>query len=1268
MKKRLLTALLSTVCALTLLISMGASVLAESGVGFPWTEEDKPFLIEEILERDGLIDGIWYPWFDGGNVGHSLTSNEVMSYYYGSSWTKVAMDSMGADKVYREIYNLKAMGYNLLGYGGSIYDEGVIFNQYGDVIGIKDEFLNNSRRLLDMCRDIGMPVMWTVHFHSSSSPDYHGMDAYNLFSQKYSEPTVREHYMERFVRPLCKMLNEYSDIVALIAIADEPENEINDSERGNHFSGIRAMYGVTTKDKVEFMRQINEVVKEELPHIARTVASNDDDKTIYAGFDLDLMGHNRYNNSGTLPEIENYKTDSPIIMTEYNVGEDLPNGDDIFSERLISYREDMFAKGYKGGVQWCWLSNGLHGNQKEDRSRVGYYLLESRAQSGMPNTNFVSSVTDLRHHIDDYRAEHQGKTVALDKPVMYANEGKGYVEWIPSRQATKMDLLRSVDNGVTWEYVLQDVNQSDYVLTKYKKGRYKDDDIANSMYKVVVRDGKGNEVESDPGNVAHAEEKYKRSNVTSYPRIDESGVFCTGGTYQNVNKAGHVATNTAYTLYSFGEDYNRPDQPEYNLIKNGGFESTYGAQWNKSSFITGDVAVVRDPTAPEGVKSLYFNSSATTKGQWYTFEVAVQPYTKYVFSTWIKGPYLGATNRGFASVGVIDPSSLNESEPRFMWYPNEKRAASWDKQQIFPTAYDNQWHLRSVAFDSRDMTKVTIGIYGDTTQMWLDDMALFENGLGVQYYGSKMLSSFNFSFEDVTKPACTDSNSLLKNPRFEDTTSDFWQTGHGWRNGFLSVEESAYNYGNALKYTATKDAYGLYYIKWIDVEPDTDYVFSFSAKVLKQGEGKLVLMNERLGGPDDEFYFECDADFHGTDWVNYAVQFNTDGFERIGLGVCDLGGSMLIDNLRLFRPSNGNSRKDLFVKQPTDTQRMAATAPKGKTAKVYATATGDGIKYTWYIKNKGASAYSKSSVTTGTYSTTMSTASNGRQLYCVVSDKWGNKRTTPTSTLHMGNPLKITTQPTTGYAKNGATVKTAVKTSGDSVKYTWYVKNSGADGYTKSSITSATYSTKMSSASRNRSVYCVVTDKHGNRLQTKTVVLRMAATITTQPKGVQVKNGAVANITVKAAGDGLKYTWYVKNSGAKKYSKSSITSATYSTKMSSASRNRTIYCVVKDKYGKTVTSNAVVMRMAASITTQPKSVTVKNGTTANVTVKAAGDGLTYTWYVKNPGTTTYIKSSIKKATYSVKMTSAISGRQVYCVVKDKYGKTATTNTVSLKKK
>ena len=182
------------------------------------------------------------------------------------------------------------------------------------------------------------------------------------------------------------------------------------------------------------------------------------------------------------------------------------------------------------------------------------------------------------------------------------------------------------------------------------------------------------------------------------------------------------------------------------------------------------------------------------------------------------------------------------------------------------------------------------------------------------------------------------------------------------------------------------------------------------------------------------------------------------------------------------------------------------------------------------------------------------------------------------------------------------------------------------------------------------------------------MVLREAVSITTQPKTVTVKKGTTAKVTVKASGDGLKYTWYVKNAGASKYTKSSITASSYSVKMSSTTKNRSVYCVVTDKYGKTVQSSTVVLREAVSITTQPKTVTVKKGTTAKVTVKASGDGLKYTWYVKNAGASKYTKSSITASTYSVKMTSKINGRYLYCVVTDKYGNTVKTTTVCMKMK
>jgi len=263
----------------------------------------------------------------------------------------------------------------------------------------------------------------------------------------------------------------------------------------------------------------------------------------------------------------------------------------------------------------------------------------------------------------------------------------------------------------------------------------------------------------------------------------------------------------------------------------------------------------------------------------------------------------------------------------------------------------------------------------------------------------------------------------------------------------------------------------------------------------------------------------------------------------------------------------------------------------------------------------------------------------------------------------------ITADLKTGYAKMGEKVSVKVPAEGEGLRYEWYIKNNGAKKYSKSSVTTATYSTTMSDKAKDRLVYCVVKDAFGNEVKSKTVRLRESVSITKEPAAAAyAQSGKKVSVKITAKGDGLKYSWYIKNDGASKYSKSSVTSSTYSTTMGSKVKNRRVYCVVKDKYGKSVQSKTFILRESVSITAQPKTVTVAKNKTAKVTVKASGDGLKYTWYIKNAGSSKYSKSSVKTASYSVKMTSKVKNRLVYCVVTDKYGKTVKTVTVKLKMK
>lgn len=197
----------------------------------------------------------------------------------------------------------------------------------------------------------------------------------------------------------------------------------------------------------------------------------------------------------------------------------------------------------------------------------------------------------------------------------------------------------------------------------------------------------------------------------------------------------------------------------------------------------------------------------------------------------------------------------------------------------------------------------------------------------------------------------------------------------------------------------------------------------------------------------------------------------------------------------------------------------------------------------------------------------------------------------------------------------------------------------------------------------------MVRDKYGNIQSSRTITLTVATAvkITAGPTSVRVsKAGDTASTRVTAVGDELTYQWYEKLPSASSFTMSSVTTATYSTSVTAARSGMQVYCVVKDKYNRTATSDEVTLYIGVKITAQPASVKVdKVGSIAVTGVTAAGDGLTYQWYAKMPSGTSYSKSSITSSVYSISVTPERSGMQVYCVVTDKYGDTAKSGTVTL---
>ena len=355
------------------------------------------------------------------------------------------------------------------------------------------------------------------------------------------------------------------------------------------------------------------------------------------------------------------------------------------------------------------------------------------------------------------------------------------------------------------------------------------------------------------------------------------------------------------------------------------------------------------------------------------------------------------------------------------------------------------------------------------------------------------------------------------------------------------------------------------------------------------------------------------------------------------------------------------------------TQPKSVTVAAGSKTNVSVTAVGEGaLSYQWYIKNTGDSKFGKSSITSSSYSVKMTPSVNGRKIYCVVSDAYGQKVQTQTVTLKMSSKLGIYTQPESDKAVMGDKVSATVKASGSgTLTYQWYIKNPNDSKFSKSSVKKATYTVTMSSSVDGRKAYCVVTDSTGAKVTSDTITFTSVAPlkITSQPKNVTVKAGDTAKATVKVSGgSGIKYQWYIKNSGSSKFSKSSVTKSSYSVSMKEATDGRQIYCVITDGYGQKVTTNTVTLNMAEPIviTKQPVNAWQIAGEKISVSVSAEGEGeLKYQWYIKNAGGSSFGKSSITSSTYTVTMSEKVDGRQLYCVITDNYGQQATTNTVTL---
>ena len=188
----------------------------------------------------------------------------------------------------------------------------------------------------------------------------------------------------------------------------------------------------------------------------------------------------------------------------------------------------------------------------------------------------------------------------------------------------------------------------------------------------------------------------------------------------------------------------------------------------------------------------------------------------------------------------------------------------------------------------------------------------------------------------------------------------------------------------------------------------------------------------------------------------------------------------------------GVDRDLKIVEEPTD---FSGTV--GQTAKFIVEAKGEGLKYQWQVLKKGT--WTNCSINDGARTDTLSQeikeSRDGNVYRCVITDKYGDTKTTDEVILSISHEIYIAAEPESQSAAEFSTVTFKVEAEGEGLKYQWQFKRNGEwvncslnDGAKTNTLTQ-----DVTGSRDGREYQCVITDKYGNRAETRTVTLTLLA-------------------------------------------------------------------------------------------------------------------------------------------------------------------------------
>jgi len=216
-----------------------------------------------------------------------------------------------------------------------------------------------------------------------------------------------------------------------------------------------------------------------------------------------------------------------------------------------------------------------------------------------------------------------------------------------------------------------------------------------------------------------------------------------------------------------------------------------------------------------------------------------------------------------------------------------------------------------------------------------------------------------------------------------------------------------------------------------------------------------------------------------------------------------------------------------------NSQPTWATGALGETVSTSVKADGVGLTYKWYWRNADMEEYLLSSSTGRTYSTPMAEEKSGRQVYCVVTDQFGNSITSNTARLSW---LDITTQ----YSPDvfvtyyiGKTQRFSLNANGEGLTYEWYRATERA--YTGALVSTEKAFDYPIEKDSHFYAYCKVTNEYGHYVYSDICCIHHLKFWSSPMESRYFSHGETAHLNITCEGDVVTLEWLISPAGQTEY-------------------------------------------------------------------------------------------------------------------------------------